>query len=241
VEGELKKVGYADRVFPTQEFGSHLFKGAGSFDARIFDLLAQYTKPYDLPESSIEHPDHIGLEEMTTPPSQVALFHMLIRLAGAKRVLEIGTFVGKTTMILANILGPDGHVTAIEAAHSFAEMARRNFVRNGVADRITLLEGDAGKVLDDLKGQSFDLIFVDGAKQSYLPFTLKSIDLLSERGIIVVDDVFFHGDVVNDPPTTDKGAGCRDVLEYFSRYDRCEKLIIPSWNGTLLLYGFAKA
>lgn len=235
----MKKVCYADRVFPTQDFGSHLFKGDGeSFAGNVHRLLARYAEPFDMPAAQIEHPDHIGLEEMTSPPTQLALFNMLIKLGGAKRVLEIGTFVGKTTMLLTKMVGKDGHVTAIESVRSFAEMARRNFERNGCANQITLLDGDAGKVLDDLKGSTFDLIFIDGAKQSYLPFTLKSIDLLSDRGIIVIDDIFFHGDALNDTPTTEKGLGCKETLEYFSRYEGCEKLIVPSWNGTLLLYGF---
>ena len=236
----MKTIRYSDRVFPTQDFGSHLFKGNESFETCVADLLTRYCEAFDLPASEVEHPDHIGLEEMTTPPSQVALFNLLIQLSGARRVLEIGTFVGKSTIILAKMVGPDGHVTAIESVASFAEMARNNFQRNNVADRITLLEGDAGEVLNDLKGQVFDLVFVDGAKQSYLPFTLKAIEMLSEKGIIVVDDVFFHGDAFNEPPTTEKGAGCKAVLDYFSQYDACKKMIVPSWNGTLLLYGFTK-
>lgn len=236
-----KVVLYGDRTFPSQDFGSHLYKDARPFADSVYDLLAKYSESFDMPVEQLEHPDHIGLEEMTSPPTQLALFNMVIKLTSARRVLEIGTFIGKTAMILSKMLGEGGHVTAIEAAPSFAEIAQRNFERNGYADRITLIEGDAGKVLDELSGTQFDLIFVDGAKQSYLPFTLKSIGLLSKRGVIVVDDIFFHGDALNAAPATEKGRGCKDVLEYFKDFPKCEKLIIPAWNGTLLLYGFAQA
>lgn len=233
---QLSNVRYVDRIFPTQPFGNYLYADDASFEGHVHDLLSAFSANVG---ADLERPAHIDLEEMTSPPSQLAFFSMLIQLSGAKRILEIGTFIGKTSLQLAALVGPQGgHVTTIEAVESFADIAERNFKRSPHADRITLLRGDAGKVLEELTGSEFDFIFVDGSKQNYLPFTLASMKLISPRGVILIDDVFFHGDALNAIPTTPKGVGCKETLDYFAKFDQCSKTLIPAWNGVLLLYGF---
>jgi caffeoyl-CoA O-methyltransferase len=134
------------------------------------------------------------------------------------------------------MVGKDGHVTTIEVGREFADLARENFCRNGFVSQITLLEGNAGKILQELPAHSFDLIFVDGSKQDYLDYTLKSEKLLTDRGVIVVDDVFFHGDALNASPTTDKGRGCKQLLDHYKASDSFESLLLPVSNGILMLY-----
>jgi predicted O-methyltransferase YrrM len=135
------------------------------------------------------------------------------------------------------MLGDGGHITTIEAYQVFADMAERNFLRHGVSDQVTLLRGNASAILETLSGP-YDFIFIDGSKQDYLRFSLKAIEMLAPNGMIVIDDIFFHGDAINDEPTSTKGRGCKETLEFFRDFPNCRKSIIPAWNGTLLLYGF---
>lgn len=225
---------YADRVSPLQSFGSNLFEG-NDYSVSLSGLLDRFHARND---HKVSGPSDIPLEEMTTPPSQLAFFEMLIRLTGAKRVLEIGTFVGKSTLQFADMVGEKGHVTSIEAVPRFYEIAKENVKAAGYEKRITLFQGGAAEVLDGLENSIFDLIFVDGGKQDYLTFILKSLPLLSNNGMIVVDDIFFHGDALNKNPQTDKGKGCKAVLDYFSEFTGCTKTIIPAWNGVLVLSNF---
>ncbi|HZP76266.1 MAG TPA: class I SAM-dependent methyltransferase [Pseudolabrys sp.] len=234
-------VRYVDRILPTQDFGSRLFDGSGSMEDRLYDVLTAFSAPFSADDLELDTPGHIGMEEMTTPPNQLAFFNALVKISGANRILEIGTFIGKTAMRLAQMVGDGGHVTTIEAVDSFAAMASNNFQRNGFADKITLLRGDAGPVLDRLRGNTFDFIFIDGSKQNYLAFALKALNLISPTGVILVDDIFFHGDALNSTPSTDKGRGCKETLEYFRNFDGCSKAVVPAWNGALLLFGFHKA
>jgi caffeoyl-CoA O-methyltransferase len=97
------------------------------------------------------------------------------------------------------------------------------------------MEGSAREILGQLPKKSFDVVFIDGSKQDYLEYALKSEGLLSDRGIIIVDDIFFHGDALNDEPATEKGAGCRKLLDHYEHDDKFTKVVLPISNGILLL------
>jgi predicted O-methyltransferase YrrM len=226
---------YADKLLPNQEFLKELYSGDRPYEEALHALFEAYTRPVVEEKLRLDLPDEVGFEAMSTPPYQLSLFAALIVWRGVRRILEIGTFVGHSTMRFSRMMGPEGRVTTIEVFAKFAALARANFERNGFADRIDLLEGPAQDVLRSLSGP-FDLVFVDGAKQSYPELIELSIPLLAPKAMIVVDDVFFHGDALNETASTDKGAGCRRVLDRFSDDRRFEKLLLPIGNGLLVLY-----
>lgn len=227
---------YSDKLLPNQKYFSYLYQSSAPFETALYNLLTSYARDFDASQFQLTLPKNIDFEQMSTPPWQLSLLDALIRFIGAKTVLEIGTFVGHTSMQFARMVGENGHVTTIEVGQEFADIARENFRRNGFDKRITLHHGDAGNILDGLKAGSFDLVFVDGSKQDYLDYALKSEKLLSGHGVIVVDDVFFHGDALNDEPTTNKGRGCKQLLAHFQADDRFRKLLLPVANGILVLY-----
>lgn len=232
---EMPAGNYINKLLPNQEFFRHLYRDRAPYEAALYGLMAAYARGFESSQFDLTTPAAVDFEEMSTPPWQLALFETLIALTGAKQVLEIGTFIGHSAMQLARMVGKLGHVTTIEIGAEFARIARDNVRRNGLAERVTVIEGDAGAVLDRLPKSSFDLIFVDGSKQSYLEYTLKSGDLLTERGVIVVDDVFFHGDALNAEPTTEKGRGCKRLLDHFESDNAYRKLLLPVANGVLIL------
>ena len=227
---------YSDKLLPNQEFFRYLYRDSAPFEAALYAFVEAYGRDYESSHFKLTTPKTIDFEEMSTPPWQLALFNSIIKLTGVKTVLEIGSFIGHSAMQFARMVGENGYVTTIELGQEFADIARGNFQRNGFEKRITLHQGDAGAILDSLSPNSFDLIFVDGSKQDYLEYTLKAERLLTARGIIVVDDVFFHGDALNQEPTTDKGRGCKRLLDYFKTDDRFQRLLLPVANGILVLY-----
>lgn len=231
-----RKYRYSDKLLPNQEFFRYLYKDAPPLEISLHNLLASYSGSADASQLKLTTPKNIDFEEMSTPPWQLVLIGAFIGLTGAKTVLEIGTFVGHSAMQFARMVGGDGHVTTIEVGKEFAEIARQNVAANGFEKRITVLQGDAGAILETLPDQSFDFVFVDGSKQDYLEYTLKSQRLLTSRGVIIVDDVFFHGDALNEEPQTEKGLGCKRLLEFYKSDTRFNKLLLPVANGILVLY-----
>jgi predicted O-methyltransferase YrrM len=232
----MQKPGYGDKILPNQDFFRYLYHDDAPFETALHSLISGYARKFDAARFDLITPKNVDFEEMSTPPGQLALMATIIHLIGAKTVLEIGSFIGNSAMQFARMVGKGGHVTTIEVGQEFADLARENFRRNGFESQITLHLGNAGRILTGLPAQSFDLIFIDGSKQDYLDYALKSEKLLTSRGVIMIDDVFFHGDALNSAPATDKGRGCKALLDHYQTAERFEHLLLPVSNGILMLY-----
>lgn len=227
---------YSDKLLPSQEYFRNLYHEATPYEEALFTLVTSFSREFTASDFQLETSSKVAFEEMTTPPAQLALFSAVIQFLDVKTVLEIGTFIGHTTMQLCRMIGPEGRVTTIEIFEEFANIARGNFHRNGFDDRITLIQESAGQALSRLPPKSFDMIFVDGSKQDYLEYTRLAESLVTDRGVIVVDDVFFHGDALNAKPQTQKGLGCKDLLDHYREREDLGKLLLPVGNGILILF-----
>jgi hypothetical protein len=107
-------------------------------------------------------------------------------------------------MYFAQAVPVDGEVVSIE---KFDKIARRNFELNGLSSKIKLFDGDAFQVIDRLPGdQLFDLVFIDGNQERYKDYVVKTEPLLAKNGIMIVDDCFYHGDVLNAQPSDAKAS-----------------------------------
>mgnify|MGYP001613322699 CR=1 FL=1 len=231
----MGQVPHSGMMLPNQEFTSGLFQGE-SLQESLFGAMFDFAKWYS-PNQFVPHSyGDIPVEQLSTPPTTLAIIGFIAHLIGARTALEVGTFIGNTSMHLASMVGEGGHVTTIEAGHHYAEVARANFARNGFTKRINCIWGAAHQVLPTLGKKYYDLIFIDGGKQNYLEYTRISEQLLSERGVIIVDDVFFHGDALNAKPQTDKGRGCKALLDAYREREDLGKLLLPVGNGLLILF-----
>lgn len=120
---------------------------------------------------------------------------VLVKATGARRILEVGTSNGYSTLWLADAVeAVDGAVTTIELAPAKIEMARANFARAGLDTRITLLEGDAGTMLANLFDASFDLLFLDSKRSDYLDWWPDIRRILRAGGLLVVDNATSHAE-----------------------------------------------
>ncbi|MEV8023559.1 O-methyltransferase [Microbacterium sp. NPDC080220] len=144
-----------------------------------------------------------GLPEIEVAPLSGKLLHLLARMTGARRVLEIGTLGAYSTIWLARALPAEGRVVSIEAEPHNAAVARRNLERAGVADRVEVREGRGADVLPALEsGEPFDLVFIDADKESNTLYLDWAARLGRPGTVVVVDNVVRSGHVVE----TDAGA-----------------------------------
>lgn len=112
-----------------------------------------------------------------------------------KRILEVGTAIGFSALLMSEFMPQDGHITTIENYEKRIPIARANFQKYGKKDRITLLEGDAAEVLKTLEGP-YDFIFMDAAKGQYIHYLPQIMRILTPGGVLISDNVMQDGDII---------------------------------------------
>jgi predicted O-methyltransferase YrrM len=153
-----------------------------------------------------------GLPPIDVSPAQGKLLHLLARAIGARRVLEIGTLGGYSTIWLGRAVGPDGRVVTLEREPRHAAVAAENLARAGLAEQVDIVVGPALETLPDLDGQ-FDLVFVDADKPSNAAYLAAAVRLSRPGALIVVDNVVRDGRVA-DPTDADPAVvGSRRLTE----------------------------
>ena len=124
-----------------------------------------------------------------------SFLEVLLLMKKPMRVLEVGTAVGFSALLMSGYLPEGGHITTIENYEKRIPIARENFRRAGKEDKITLIEGDATEVLAEMEG-TFDFIFMDAAKGQYIHFLPEVLRLLKKGGLLVSDNVLQDGDII---------------------------------------------
>jgi predicted O-methyltransferase YrrM len=164
-----------------------------------------------------------------------AFLQLLARAVGARRVLEIGTAIGYSTIWLARSLPPDGLLLSLEIDRGRARRARANLERAGVQDRTSVMVGDARRLVAKVAGP-FDLIFQDGDKRLYTPLLDRLVELLRPGGLLVTDNLLWDGEVVpgfTSNPTR-SAEDTRAIVDYNSRLTADGRLltsIVPLRDG----------
>ena len=167
-----------------------------------------------------------------------ALLRVLATAIGATRILEIGTAIGYSGIWLAGSLPPHGMLLTMEAKPERAQVARDNFARAGLAERASVIVGDAQRMLAKVSGP-FDLIFQDGNKPQYLTQLDRLVELLRPGGLLVTDNVLWDGDVVPGfaTPAKHPAADTRAIVEYNQRIHHHPQLmtvIVPLRDGVAI-------
>lgn len=128
-------------------------------------------------------------------PRTKGLLRFMIEMASPMKILEVGTAVGYSALVMDHYAPEGCHITTIEKMEERIEKARENFEKYGASERITLLEGDAGDILPSLKGP-FDLIFMDAAKGQYIHFLPHAKRLLKKGGLLISDNILQEEEVL---------------------------------------------
>jgi caffeoyl-CoA O-methyltransferase len=173
----------------------------------ITDALFDYVRavsvrePEPLKQQRVDTDGH-PRASMQVAPEQGQFLHLLVRMTGAKKVLEVGTFLGYSSAWMALALPPGGKIVACDVSEEFTRRARRTWQDAGVADRIELRLGPALDTLDALlaagEAGTFDFAFIDADKTNYANYYERALTLLRPGGVIAADNVLWDGTVIDE-------------------------------------------
>ena len=172
-----------------------------------------------------------GLPSINVTPPQGKLLHLLTRAIGARRVLELGTLGGYSTIWLARALAPGGRVVTIESDEKYAAVARGNIARAAVDDRVDLRVGRAIDVLPAIEREGlgpFDVIFIDADKPGTPDYFAWALRLARVGTLIVVDNVVRDGAVADAASRDPSVIAMRRVLELIAGEDRVSATVVQT-------------
>ncbi len=182
-------------------------------------------------EQTLRASREAGLPDIQVSRLQGRLLYLVARGLGARRILEIGTLGGYSTLWLARALPPDGKLVSLEVDPKHAEVARANLARAGVSDRVEVRLGRASESLAKLEREHvgpFDLTFVDADKTGYPEYFDWAVRLSRAGGVVIADNVVRRGDVA-DPNSTDENVlGARRMLATIGSDDRVEATVVQT-------------
>lgn len=180
---------------------------------------------------------HCADAQMLIGPHEGALLAVLVRLTGARHVLEIGTFTGYSALCMAEALPEDGELTTCEIKPEHAEVARSFFDRSPHGRKIRLRLGPALKTLADLSVSAyFDFVFIDADKENYVNYYEAVLPHLRSGGLIVTDNVLWSGHVLAPKTKTDRAVVAFN--KHVRRDPRVECVMLPVRDGVSLIRKF---
>jgi len=199
-----------------------------SISLREPDILAS------LREETAKHP----MVHMQIAPEQGQFMELLVQLMGAKKTIEIGVFTGYSSLCVALALPPNGQIIACDVSEEYTAIARRYWEAAGVANKISLQLGSAINSLDKLiaEGQAgtFDFAFIDADKENYEAYFERSLQLVRNGGLIVIDNVLWSGRVA-DPQVQDASTtALRSFNEKLRNDPRVTLSVVPIGDGLTL-------
>ena len=163
-------------------------------------------------------------------PEEGKLLQLLVRMHGAKHIVEIGTLGGYSALWMAAALPADGHITTFEKSSERAEMARKHIAASPYAKKITVVEGDAHAMLREHKGK-VDMVFIDAEKTGYPDYLEWAEQHLPVAGLLVADNTFLFDTVFSEAPEGE--AKMWNAMRQFNAAlaERFEAIILPTAEG----------
>jgi len=191
-------------------------------------------KLHPVQKEIITHNEGLGdIKRMQISLSQCHFLHLLIKSSKIKKILEIGTFTGLSALSMALALPGDGSVIALDKNKETSEIAVNFFKKAAQENKIKLIIAPALESLNQLndQNQKFDLVFIDADKENYKNYFNYSVDLVDKDGLIVIDNVLWHGEVVDNNKQDKLTVSIREFNSYVNKDNRVENLIIPLGDG----------
>jgi predicted O-methyltransferase YrrM len=195
----------------------------------IDDYVANlFAPPDEALEAALRESGREGLPAINVSATEGKLLQMLVEISGARRILEIGTLGGFSTIHFARALPKDGDVISLELDGHHAEVARRNVERAGLSEKVEIRVGDARRSLEGLveSGEGpFDLIFIDADKEGYPEYLDWSLRLSRPGTLILGDNAIRNGSVID--PDDSSSQAMREFNEKLAREPRLSAIVVP--------------
>jgi len=203
----------------------------------INDKLQQYIDNFSLKlnpiqQEIIDHNNTLGdIKRMQVATSQCHFLHLIIKTSNIKNVLEIGTFTGLSALSISLALPEDGKLIALDKNEETNKVALNFFKKAKQDHKITTIIKPALESLDEFKNQKFDMIFIDADKMNYKEYYEKSLKLIKKNGLIIIDNVLWHGEVADEDNDDKFTVYIREFNKYISNDKRVEQIIVPLGDG----------
>ena len=204
---------------------------------KINDKLQQYIDNFSLKlnpiqQEIIDHNNTLGdIKRMQVATSQCHFLHLIIKTSNIKNVLEIGTFTGLSALSISLALPNDGKLIALDKNEETNKVALNFFKKANQDHKIETKIKPALESLDELKNNKFDMVFIDADKMNYKQYYERSLKLVDKGGLIIIDNVLWHGEVADKDNLDKYTVNIREFNSYVSNDKRVEQIIVPLGDG----------
>ena len=171
------------------------------------------------------------IKRMQVDPTQCHFLHLIIKISNIKNVLEIGTFTGLSALTISLALPEDGKLITLDKNDETNKIAFGFFKKASQEHKIERIIKPALETLEELKNKKFDMIFIDADKMNYKQYYEKSLGLINQGGLIIIDNVLWHGEVADEKINDKFTLNIREFNEFVSNDKRVEQVIIPLGDG----------
>ena len=173
------------------------------------------------------------IKRMQISISQCHFLHLIVKISNIKKILEIGTFTGLSALTISLSLPEDGELVTLDKNVERNKIAYNFFKKAKQEKKIKIILGPALENISNLKKekQKFDLVFIDADKENYKKYYDNTLDLIEKNGLIIADNVLWHGEVVDEKKQDKLTTIIREFNSYVNKDQRTENLIIPIGDG----------
>ena len=171
------------------------------------------------------------IKRMQIDPTQCHFLHLIIKISKIKNVLEIGTFTGLSALSISLALPEDGKLIALDKNEKTNELALKFFKKAKQDHKIKTIVKPALETLEELNKNEFDMIFIDADKMNYKQYYEKSLELIKKGGLIIIDNVLWHGEVADEKNNDKFTINIREFNKLVNEDSRVEQIIMPLGDG----------
>jgi predicted O-methyltransferase YrrM len=203
----------------------------------ITEKLQKYIDNFSLKlnpvqQEIIDYNNTLGdVKRMQIAISQCHFLHLIIKISNIRNVLEVGTFTGLSALSISLALPDDGKLVALDKNEETNRVAINFFKKANQDHKIKTIIKPALKSLEELKNDKFDMIFIDADKMNYKEYYERSLKLLDKNGLIIIDNVLWHGEVADEANIDKFTLNIREFNAHVAQDKRVEQIIVPLGDG----------
>ena len=203
----------------------------------ITEKLQKYIDNFSLKlnpvqQEIIDYNNTLGdVKRMQVAISQCHFLHLIIKISNIRNVLEVGTFTGLSALSISLALPDDGKLVALDKNEETSRIAIDFFKKANQDHKIKTIIKPALKSLEELKNDKFDMIFIDADKMNYKEYYERSLKLLDKNGLVIIDNVLWHGEVADEANIDKFTLNIREFNTHVAQDKRVEQIIVPLGDG----------